>query len=70
MRKQESANAQCGSKTHLYKETVARWIEVSIEIYRALNLERNESIDGKNTSMDRGSIKNLSAKQRAQKFLA
>jgi len=29
----------------LYKETVARWIEVSLEIYRALNLDRNESIE-------------------------
>ena len=40
----------------LYKEIATRWIEVSVEICRALNLNKNEFVDSKNTLIDRESI--------------
>ena len=57
----------------LFKEIATWWIEVYVEIYRALNLDRfnlsrccREFVDGKNASIDWEVVKDLLANQRAK----
>ena len=60
----------------LYKEIVAWWIEVSVEICQALNLNRNKSVEvllriccrQKSPWWIEQFVENLSSRQRAQEF--